>query len=158
MQALFPIFLRPSLVSISNVKPLTPVEFIQQILVPEAGLRLIQQDRDGKIDLEEAKRIMKESEEYGSIVYHKAKKDKNMPDEKKTAEPQQQQQQQQEEHTEEQQSNEYITFPMFSQTEEGGEDDDDDQPDDILSSQLSMVLQSDEDDGFVSSQTSEPQN
>lgn len=157
MQALFPIFLRPSLVSISNVKPLTPVEFIQQILVPEAGLRLIQQDRDGKIDLEEAKRIMKESEEYGSIVYHKAKKDKNMPDEKKTAEPQQQQQQQ-EEHTEEQQSNEYIAFPMFSQTEEGGEDDDDDQPDDILSSQLSMVSQSDEDDGFVSSQTSEPQD
>lgn len=150
MQALFPLFLETSIVNISNVKPLTPVEFIQQIMVPEAGLRLIRQDRGGKIDLEEAKRIMKESEEYGSIVYYKAKKDKSMPDKKKATEPQQQQ--------EEQQSNEYITFPMPSQTEEEGEDDDDGQPDDILSSQLSMVLRSDEDDSFVSSQTSKPQD
>ncbi|KAK4512753.1 uncharacterized protein ATC70_003459 [Mucor velutinosus] len=145
MQALFPLFLETSIININNVKPLTPIEFIQQILVPEAGLRLIRQDRDGKIDLEEAKRIMKESEEYGSIVYCKAKKDRGMPDEKEAAEPQPQ-----EEHDEEQQPNEYISFPMPSQTEDG----DDGQPNDILSSQLSMTSQGDEDDGLASLQTS----
>ncbi|GAN02066.1 conserved hypothetical protein [Mucor ambiguus] len=122
MQALFPLFVETSIININNVKPLTPIEFIQQILIPEAGLRLIQQDRDGKIDLEEAKRIMKESEEYGSIVYYKTQKDKSMANEKKSTEIQQQQ----EEHNEEQQPNEYISFPMPSHnSEEEGEDDDD---------------------------------
>ncbi|KAL9553287.1 hypothetical protein MBANPS3_003346 [Mucor bainieri] len=158
MQALFPLFLETSIITINNVKPLTPIEFIQQILVPEAGLRLIRQDRDGKIDLEEAKRIMKESEEYGSTVYYKTKKDKSVPKEKETTEPQQQQEEHHEEPDEEQQPNEYISFPMPSYNPEEGEDDDDDQPDDILSSELSMVSQGDEYDGLLSSQTSEPQD
>lgn len=149
MQALCALFLETSIININNVKPLTPIEFIQQILVPEVGLRLIRQDRDGKIDLEEAKRIMKESEKYGSIVYYKTKKDKKTPVEKEAAEALQQP----EEHEEEQQPNEYISFPLPSQTEEG--DDDDDEPDDILSSQLSMVSQGGVYDGLVSSQTSE---
>lgn len=152
MQALFSLFLETSIITINNVKPLTPVEFIQQILVPEAGLRLIRQDRGGKIDLEEAKRIMKESEEYGSIVYYKVKKDKNMSDEKEIAKIQQQ-----DEHGEEQ-PNEYISFPMPSNTEEEEDDDDENESDDILSSQLSMVSQADEFDDQVSSQTPEPQD
>ncbi|EPB92162.1 hypothetical protein HMPREF1544_00987 [Mucor circinelloides 1006PhL] len=150
MQALFSLFLETSLITINNVKPLTPIEFIQQILVPEAGLRLIRQDRGGKVDLEEAKRIMKESEEYGSIVYYKVKKDKNMPDEKEIAKIQQQ-----DEHGEEQ-PNEYISFPMPSNTEE--EEDDENESEDILSSQLSMVSQVDEFDDQVSSQTPELQD
>lgn len=153
MQALFALFLETSIVNIGNVKPLTPIEFIQQILVPETGIRLIQQDRDGKIDLKEAKQIMKESEEYGSIVYYKAKKEKTMENEKQEVPPKEEQ--------DEEKPSENITFsaqltmPSQAKTEDG--DDDGGQPDDLFSSQLSMASQGDKSNDLVSSQVSESQ-
>jgi hypothetical protein len=74
MTALSKFMLQSGYVNDKNTDPLTPIEFIQQILVPECGLRLIQQDRNGEITLEEAQIIMKESEEYGSLVHRRALK------------------------------------------------------------------------------------
>ncbi|RCH81925.1 hypothetical protein CU097_003583 [Rhizopus azygosporus] len=42
--------------------PLKPIEYIQQVLVPECGVRLIQQDMG--VESDKAKEIMKESVEY----------------------------------------------------------------------------------------------
>jgi hypothetical protein len=74
MSALNKMMLQSGYVNEKNTAPLTPVEFIQQILVPECGLRLIRQDRKENITLEEAKIIMKESGEYGSIVHRRSMK------------------------------------------------------------------------------------
>lgn len=74
MNVLNKTMLQSKYVNLKNASPLTPIEFIQQILVPECGLRLIQQDREHKITLQEAKIIMKESEEYGSIVHRQVLK------------------------------------------------------------------------------------
>ncbi|KAI9279793.1 RTC4-like domain-containing protein [Sporodiniella umbellata] len=43
--------------------PLEPLEYIQQVLVPECALRLIQEDMG--VDMKKAKRIMEESIDYG---------------------------------------------------------------------------------------------
>jgi hypothetical protein len=56
-----------------KTKPLTPIEYLQKVLVPESGIRLIKQDMN-ITDNENAKKIMIESTEYGSIVYNKIKK------------------------------------------------------------------------------------
>lgn len=151
MQALFTLVLETSILNINNVKPLTPIEFIQQILVPETGIRLIRQDRDGKIDLEEAKQIMKESEEYGSIVYYKAKKEKTMENEKQEAPAKEEQ--------DEEKPCENIIFSaqLSMPSQANAEDDHEDQPDDLFSSQLTMASQGDEPDDLVSSQMSESQ-
>lgn len=77
MDALHDLFLQTGIVTKESADPLSPVEFLQQILVPECGIRLIQQDRNNEITLEEAAIIMKESEEYGSIVYFNTKKSKS---------------------------------------------------------------------------------
>ncbi|KAI8369998.1 RTC4-like domain-containing protein [Blakeslea trispora] len=69
MGVLTDMFLKSGVLDAKASEPLTPIEFVQQVLVPECGIRLIQQDRDHKITLDEAKEIMKESEEYGSTVY-----------------------------------------------------------------------------------------
>lgn len=60
-------------------KPLTPIEYIAEILTPEVGSRLIQQDYSahqgssssdgGGISLEKARTIMKESWDYGRIMF-----------------------------------------------------------------------------------------
>lgn len=66
--------------------PQLPLEYIQQVLVPETALRLIRQDLLKKKQeksskaffptreemdklMEEAKQLMKESSEFGSMVY-----------------------------------------------------------------------------------------
>ncbi|KAI9476181.1 MAG: RTC4-like domain-containing protein [Benjaminiella poitrasii] len=69
MDTLNRLFLQSDYADNNKTAPLTAVEFLQQVLVPECGIRLIRQDKQNKITLEEAKSIMRESQEYGSIVY-----------------------------------------------------------------------------------------
>ncbi|KAF9432669.1 hypothetical protein BGZ76_010492 [Entomortierella beljakovae] len=74
------IFLESNLLTHEHSDPQKPIEYIQQVLVPEAGLRLIAEDRtllnhmkDGgqseKVSLEEALEIMQESVEFGSYMH-----------------------------------------------------------------------------------------
>jgi len=44
------------------------VDFLQEVLVPETALRLISQDK-GNIALEEARKIMEKSGDFGDYVY-----------------------------------------------------------------------------------------
>lgn len=75
MEVLNDMFLKTDKINKEMTKPLTPVEFLQQVLVPECGLRLIQQDMK-LTTKKEALDVMKESTEYGSIVYNKLKRKK----------------------------------------------------------------------------------
>jgi hypothetical protein len=44
------------------------VDFLQEVLVPETTLRLISQDK-GNITLEEARKIMEDSANFGDYVH-----------------------------------------------------------------------------------------
>ncbi|KAL6636152.1 RTC4-like domain-containing protein [Neocallimastix sp. 'constans'] len=50
-----------------------PFEYIQEVLVPECGVRLIAEDQhlniDNKEDMEKARKIMEESNEFGLVVH-----------------------------------------------------------------------------------------
>ena len=48
--------------------PKNLVDFLQEILVPETALRLISQDK-GNITLEEARKIMEDSGDFGDYVH-----------------------------------------------------------------------------------------
>ncbi|KAI9346680.1 RTC4-like domain-containing protein [Pilaira anomala] len=73
MEKLNQVFLKTNELDKTKSSPLTPIEYIQQVLVPETGIRLIKQDLN-LMDLNDASKVMKESTEYGSIVYNKIKK------------------------------------------------------------------------------------
>jgi hypothetical protein len=73
METLNKLFLKTNYLTKTISAPLTPVELIQQVLVPECGLRLIQQDLNLD-DMTQVKKVMIESTEYGSIIYNKVKK------------------------------------------------------------------------------------
>ncbi|KAL1918667.1 uncharacterized protein VTP21DRAFT_2689 [Calcarisporiella thermophila] len=51
----------------AQTSPQQPIEYLQQVLVPEVGVRLIMEDRG--IDEEEARKVMKESAEFGACVH-----------------------------------------------------------------------------------------
>ncbi|KAF9348940.1 hypothetical protein BGX26_012703 [Mortierella sp. AD094] len=68
------LFLETSILTYDLAHPQKPIEYIQQVLVPEAGLRLIVEDQanlkaDNVISLEKAREIMFESVEYGNYMY-----------------------------------------------------------------------------------------
>ncbi|CAG8777964.1 9897_t:CDS:1, partial [Racocetra fulgida] len=48
-------------------KPQNPEEYLSEVLVPETAVRLIAQDR--QIGLEEAKKVMADSAEFGMYVH-----------------------------------------------------------------------------------------
>ena len=50
------------------ISPKNPVDFLQEVLVPETALRLISQDKGG-ITLEEARKIMEDSSTFGDYVH-----------------------------------------------------------------------------------------
>lgn len=62
-----------SILTMSLPKPQTPVEYIQQVLIPEAGILLIQGDLEQKrgqsVDVNIALDVMKESKKYGIEVH-----------------------------------------------------------------------------------------
>jgi hypothetical protein len=74
MEALDALLLQTKYLNKDNADPLAPVEFVQQILVPECAIRLILQDRNNEITFKEAETILRESQQYGSVVYFKSKK------------------------------------------------------------------------------------
>jgi len=49
-------------------KPQAPLEYLNQVIIPETAIRLISQDRGG-ISLEEARRVMEDSVEFGMYVH-----------------------------------------------------------------------------------------
>ncbi|KAF9403188.1 hypothetical protein BGX21_006371 [Mortierella sp. AD011] len=68
------LFLETSILTYDLAHPQKPIEYIQQVLVPEAGLRLIVEDQanidaNNVISLEKARTIMLESVEYGNYMY-----------------------------------------------------------------------------------------
>ncbi|KIM53511.1 hypothetical protein SCLCIDRAFT_46614, partial [Scleroderma citrinum Foug A] len=65
-QTLFNLF-PPSSFDVSLISPLTPAEFIQRVLVPEAATRLIAQDLNQSI--EEATITLRESAQYGVAMF-----------------------------------------------------------------------------------------
>lgn len=77
LQALSTIYLNTAYLSKHLVSPQLPLEFLQQVLVPEVGFRLIRQDLLRKIKsghppaglTEKAKLIMVSSREYGSAMF-----------------------------------------------------------------------------------------
>ena len=48
--------------------PQTVPEYIQEVLIPEIGIRLIQEDFNS-ITIEEARKIMQDSIEFGNYLY-----------------------------------------------------------------------------------------
>ncbi|GET03953.1 hypothetical protein GLOIN_2v1542684 [Rhizophagus clarus] len=48
--------------------PLNPMDFIYEVLVPEVTLRLIQEDRNNNITLEDARKILTDSVEFGRLL------------------------------------------------------------------------------------------
>jgi hypothetical protein len=54
-------------------KPQKPFEYIQEVLVPECGVRLIAEDqhlqKDNEEDIEKARKIMEESNDFGLVVH-----------------------------------------------------------------------------------------
>ncbi|KAF8975120.1 hypothetical protein BGZ46_009419 [Entomortierella lignicola] len=74
------LFLETNILTHETAYPQKPIEYIQHVLVPEAGLRLIVEDRSElhrfrkgedieDISLEDARRIMSDSVEYGNYMY-----------------------------------------------------------------------------------------
>ena len=50
------------------MSPQTPMEYLQEVLVPEAAVRLIQEDYQ-EIQIEKACEIMLQSVEFGACVH-----------------------------------------------------------------------------------------
>ncbi|KAI9264073.1 hypothetical protein BDA99DRAFT_559382 [Phascolomyces articulosus] len=76
LDVLSTLFLHTGNLTIKHTSPQLPLEYVQQVLVPEVGLRLIQQDlkeKDSKnrssYTMEKAMEKMTESREYGCLVY-----------------------------------------------------------------------------------------
>jgi hypothetical protein len=74
-------FIETEILTNEAARPQGPIEFIQQVLVPETGIRLILEDRrscsvdggegegDASISVEEAQAIMLDSVEFGNYVH-----------------------------------------------------------------------------------------
>ncbi|KAK3808249.1 MAG: restriction of telomere capping protein 4, partial [Linnemannia gamsii] len=73
MEALVKMFLETHILTHEVTRPQEPIEYIQQVLVPETGVRLILEDRkdisDAAISMEDAQAIMLDSVEFGNYVH-----------------------------------------------------------------------------------------
>ena len=76
LEVLSSLFLHSGELTIKQTQPQLPLEYVQQVLVPEAGLRLIQQDlkktpkvKREQYTMESAMKRMEESREFGCLVY-----------------------------------------------------------------------------------------
>jgi hypothetical protein len=67
-EVLSKLFLFNNLLTHSLVSPKNPVDFLQEVLIPETASRLISQDK-GNISLEEARKIMVESADFGDYIH-----------------------------------------------------------------------------------------
>ncbi len=62
------LFIDTKILTKSLVSPQTPMEYLQEVLVPEAAVRLIQEDYQG-IQIENARVIMLQSVDFGAYVH-----------------------------------------------------------------------------------------
>lgn len=66
-------FIESQFLTPERAHPQKPVEYIQQVLIPETAMRLIQEDRSilqqRDVTLEEAQEVMTSSVEFGGYVH-----------------------------------------------------------------------------------------
>ncbi|CAB5352860.1 unnamed protein product [Rhizophagus irregularis] len=62
------LFIDTKILTKSLTIPQTPMEYLQEVLIPEAAVRLIQEDKD--ITAEKAREIMLESVRFGEYVHN----------------------------------------------------------------------------------------
>ncbi|KAI8143122.1 hypothetical protein BJV82DRAFT_515296 [Fennellomyces sp. T-0311] len=84
LETLNVIFLHSGELTAKHTAPQLPLEYIQQVLVPEAGLRLIRQDiakwpenrnlSEAQL-ISEASKVMNDSREFGCLVYPASNED-----------------------------------------------------------------------------------
>ena len=60
------LFLKINILIFEISKPLKPIDYLHEILVPEVIIRLIVQDFNGNLSLEEVREIMKNSTDFGA--------------------------------------------------------------------------------------------
>ncbi|KAF9141891.1 hypothetical protein BG015_001099 [Linnemannia schmuckeri] len=80
VEVLVKMFIETQILTNETARPQMPIEYIQQVLVPETGVRLIMEDRqggggsggregEGVLTVEEAQAIMLDSVEFGNYVH-----------------------------------------------------------------------------------------
>ncbi|PKK55808.1 hypothetical protein RhiirC2_485160, partial [Rhizophagus irregularis] len=62
------LFIDTKILTKSLASPQTPMEYLQEVLIPEAAVRLIQEDYKG-IQIENAREIMLQSVHFGAVVH-----------------------------------------------------------------------------------------
>ena len=67
---LIKLFIETNILTFEVSKPLKPIDYLHEILVPEVIIRLIIQDFNEKLSLEEARNIMKNSADFGAYMYN----------------------------------------------------------------------------------------
>ncbi|CAB4392944.1 unnamed protein product [Rhizophagus irregularis] len=69
VNTLIDLFVNSNNLTKDQMYPLDPMDFIYEVLVPEVTLRLIQEDRNNSITLEDAKEILNDSIEFGVYMH-----------------------------------------------------------------------------------------
>ncbi|CAB4495143.1 unnamed protein product [Rhizophagus irregularis] len=69
VNTLIDLFVNSNNLTKDQTYPLDPMDFIYEVLVPEVTLRLIQEDRNNSITLEDAKEILNDSIEFGVYMH-----------------------------------------------------------------------------------------
>jgi hypothetical protein len=67
--ALTKLFIETKILTPEVSKPLKPIDYLHEILVPEVVIRLIIQDFNENLSLEEARGIMKNSADFGAYIH-----------------------------------------------------------------------------------------
>ena len=63
------LFIDTKILTKSLATPQTPMQYLQEVLIPEVAVRLIQEDNEG-ITIEKAHEIMQESVAFGEYVHN----------------------------------------------------------------------------------------
>jgi hypothetical protein len=69
VNTLIDLFVNSNNLTKDHTYPLDPIDFIYEVLVPEVTLRLIQEDRNNSITLEDVKEILTDSVEFGVYMH-----------------------------------------------------------------------------------------
>ena len=70
--ALIKLFLETNILTFEKSKPQKPIDYLHEVLIPETIIRLIRlisQDYNNQLSLEEAKDIMNSSADFGAYMY-----------------------------------------------------------------------------------------
>ena len=63
------LFLETNILTFEKSKPQKPIDYLHEVLIPETIIRLISQDYNNQLSLEEAKDIMNSSADFGAYIY-----------------------------------------------------------------------------------------